>query len=55
MRIGLLTGFALIAVALFLSIIDPDAGWAALGIIGGFVSGVCFAEIFRTEMMEGEE
>ena len=55
MRIGLLTGFAVIAVALFLSIIDPDAGWAALGIIGGFVSGVCFAEIFRIEMMEGDE
>lgn len=55
MRIGLLTGFALIAVALFLSIIDPDAAWAALGIIGGFVSGVCFAEIFRAEMMEGDE
>ena len=55
MRIGLLTGFALIAAALFLSIIDPDAGWAALGIIGGFVSGICFNEIFRTEMMEGDE
>ncbi len=51
----MLTGFALIAVALFLSIIDPNASWAALGIIGGFVAGICFAEIFRAEMMEGGE
>lgn len=37
MRLGLLTGFALIDVAFVLSLIDPGAGWAALGIIGGFV------------------
>jgi len=54
-RIGLLTGFALIDVAFVLSLIDPGAGWAALGIIGGFVSGICFNEIFRAEMMEGEK
>lgn len=35
MRLGLLTGFALMAVALYLSLIDPNAAWAALGIIGG--------------------
>lgn len=50
MRGGLFTGFTLMVIALFLSIIDPHAGWAALGIIGGFMSGVCFAD-----MMEGEE
>ena len=46
---------SLIDVAFVLSLIDPGAGWAALGIIGGFVAGICFAEIFRAEMMEGGE
>ncbi len=30
-------GFALMVIALFLSIIEPHVGWAALGIIGGFM------------------